>query len=135
MNDKPWWKGSRGEWYVVAQFVLFGLIATAPLLTGNIPAWNTPWSITSLVVGLGLGLLGLVLAFAGLLHLGSNLTALPHPKPDSTMVESGAYSIVRHPIYSGLIFGAFGWMLIWGSLLALLKSFLNILATRAESAN
>ncbi len=95
MNDKSWWTGSRGEWYVIVQFILFGLIAAAPLLTGNIPTWNTPWSITGLVMGLAVGLLGLVLAFAGLLHLGSNLTALPHPKPDSTIVLPRNICVIR----------------------------------------
>lgn len=44
----------------------------------------------------------------GLLHLGRNLTAVPTPKADSSLVQNGAYALVRHPIYSGIIFGAVG---------------------------
>ncbi len=29
-RDAAWWRGRRGEWYVVTQFVLFALVAAAP---------------------------------------------------------------------------------------------------------
>jgi protein-S-isoprenylcysteine O-methyltransferase Ste14 len=54
-------------------------------------------------------LIGAALALGGVLKLGNNLTALPYPRDGSELVEQGPYAIVRHPIYSGLIFGAFGW--------------------------
>jgi protein-S-isoprenylcysteine O-methyltransferase Ste14 len=54
---------------------------------------------------------GSILALAGVLRLGSNLTPLPYPKSDATLVETGPYALVRHPIYSGLILAAFGWAL------------------------
>jgi protein-S-isoprenylcysteine O-methyltransferase Ste14 len=41
--------------------------------------------------------------------LGHNLTPLPRPKDDATLVVTGAYRLVRHPIYSGLTAMAFGW--------------------------
>ena len=30
MERPAWWKNTRGEWYVVLQTVLFGLIALGP---------------------------------------------------------------------------------------------------------
>jgi len=30
MSGSAWWRGQRGEWYVVAQFVLFVLVAIGP---------------------------------------------------------------------------------------------------------
>lgn len=63
------------------------------------------------VLGLALMLAGAALAIGGVLRLGSNLTPLPYPRDCSSLVESGAYAIVRHPIYSGLILGALGWAL------------------------
>lgn len=53
--------------------------------------------------------LGGLLAGAGMFRLGANLTALPHPKDDAVMVETGPYRLVRHPIYSGGILAALGW--------------------------
>ncbi len=136
MANAPWWKGTRGEWYVVAQFVLFGLILLAPLAPGQ-PVWPGLAALAARGLGLLLGLAGLALAMAGLLHLGPNLSVLPHPKDDAALVEAGAYSLVRHPIYAGLIIGALGWALLTNSLLALglavvLLLFFDIKSRREE---
>jgi protein-S-isoprenylcysteine O-methyltransferase Ste14 len=120
MTKQPWWKGTKGEWYVVIQFVLFGLVAFGPPTLPNLPAWDAPWSTIRQGAGLIFGAAGGLLAFAGVSNLGSNLTAVPHPKEDAHMVEHGAYRWVRHPIYSGLIFGAFGLALLRGGVLSLL---------------
>jgi len=55
--------------------------------------------------------MGGLLAVAGIFGLGANLTALPYPKDEATLVETGPYRLVRHPIYSGVILMAFGWAL------------------------
>jgi len=52
-------------------------------------------------------------------------------------VESGPYRVVRHPIYSGLIVGAFGWALMNTSLLtlvyaAILLAFFDVKSRREE---
>ena len=108
----PWWRGERGEWYVVVQFVLFALIGFGPRTVPGLPAWVPPWTTLGAWLGAALMLVGGALAIGGVMKLGQrNLTALPYPKQDSTLVEKGPYAIVRHPIYSGLIFGAFGWAL------------------------
>lgn len=109
MKQVPWWKGSRGEWYVVAQGFVFLLVAFGPPSLPGMPAWPAPWSGLAAILGALLILAGGLLALAALLHLGSNLTPLPYPKDDAVLVESGAYGLVRHPIYSGLIFASLGW--------------------------
>jgi len=108
-TDAPWYRGTRGEWYVVVQAVLFALIGIGPRSLQAIPAWPEPWAAIATWLGLAMMLVGAVLALSGVLRLGHNLTALPYPKDDSQLVETGAYGIVRHPIYSGLIIGALGW--------------------------
>jgi protein-S-isoprenylcysteine O-methyltransferase Ste14 len=70
--------------------------------------------------GVVLGLIGSFIALAGVLSLGQNLTAVPYPKEDAALVESGAFRFVRHPIYSGIILGSLSWGLLTNSLLALL---------------
>ena len=112
--------GRRGEGYVVVQFILLALIALAPLLRVG-GAWPAPLGLLLRGLGLVLILAGGALALAGLLGLGvTNLSALPHPKDEAQLVESGIYGLARHPIYGGLIAGAAGWALLTNSLLALL---------------
>lgn len=108
----PWWKNTRGEWYVIIQFAWFAIIAFGPRTMPGVPLWNSQWQTVCWVVGLVIGIIGAMLIFWGLLSLGQNLTALPHPKQDSILVESGAYRIVRHPIYSGIIIGSLGFAVL-----------------------
>ena len=132
-----WWKNSRGEWFVVFQTFLFALIAFGPGWIDVQPDLPDGWRIAAMVAGLALGGIGLTLAVAGLWWLGDNLSALPHPKDDATLVQSGPYRVVRHPIYSGLIVGALGWALMNTSLLTLVYAvillvFFDIKSRREE---
>ncbi|MCP4418933.1 MAG: isoprenylcysteine carboxylmethyltransferase family protein [Chloroflexi bacterium] len=124
MEKQPWWKGKKGEWYVVIQFVLFGLITFGPPTLPSLPTLDAPWITIRQGAGLLFGAAGGLLAFAGLFNLGSNLTAVPHPKENANMVEHGTYRWVRHPIYCGLILGALGLALLRGGLLSLLYAFI-----------
>jgi protein-S-isoprenylcysteine O-methyltransferase Ste14 len=38
------------------------------------------------------------------------------------LIESGAYRLIRHPIYSGLVLGALGWGVVTGSTLAMVSA-------------
>ena len=119
-NEKsPWWQGPRGEGYVIMQFVLFGVIFFAPKSWPGWPAWTVPWSTMGVAAGLLLGSIGTLLVLVGLISLGGNLTAVPRPIENGKMVQSGPYRLVRHPIYSGIIIGAFGWGLLQNGILTL----------------
>lgn len=109
MPRSSWWMGPRGEGYVVIQFILFALIGFGPRRLGSMVVWHSPWSTWGVVVGIILGSLGGLLALLGTLRLGSNLTPFPRPKENSGLVDSGVYSVVRHPIYSGIMVVAVGW--------------------------
>lgn len=107
----PWWQGPRGEWYVVAQTVLLALLLFGPRTFLGWPPWAYPFTALAAVGSVILLLLGLFLAGGGMLALGANLTPLPCPKEQATLVETGLYRLVRHPIYSGVICLALGWAL------------------------
>jgi protein-S-isoprenylcysteine O-methyltransferase Ste14 len=105
------WLGARGEWYLVIQACLFLLLIFGPSRCHWLPEWRSPYTWIGSLAGACLLVTGILLAVYGTFSLGSNLTPLPHPKDDSTLIVSGAYRLVRHPIYSGITFMAFGWSL------------------------
>jgi protein-S-isoprenylcysteine O-methyltransferase Ste14 len=100
-----WWRGERGEYWVIAQIILFAGFIVLPIypvidLDSLSPIWQyTSWGLTGFF-----GLMAALLLILGSLKLGKNLTPLPHPKNDGELVTSGVYGVVRHPIYSGVIF-------------------------------
>lgn len=117
MGQTPWWRNERGEWYVLVQGILMVLVVAAPGF--DRAAWGEPWSMASFIAGDLLIISGIVLGVTGMVGLGRNLTPLPHPKEGATLVEGGAYGLVRHPIYAGLALAAVGWGLLWRSPAAL----------------
>jgi protein-S-isoprenylcysteine O-methyltransferase Ste14 len=54
---------------------------------------------------------GGALAAGGLVALGRSLTPFPEPREGAELVEHGAYGLVRHPIYGGMLLAATGWSL------------------------
>ena len=100
-----WWRGEKGEYWVLGQTVLsvgFVLLPVYPAIALDHFSliWKyADWGLTGIF-----GLIALLLLFSGSLELGANLTPLPHPKHDGELVTGGVYALVRHPIYSGVIF-------------------------------
>jgi len=87
----------RGELWVAAQvFVLAGHLALA--LRFARPSLLALSVAGAVVLALGAGFLGL-----SLVQLGKNLTPNPRPLEGAHLVTTGVYSVVRHPIYLGLI--------------------------------
>ena len=108
-SQAPWWKGARGEGYVAVQIALFALVVFGPRTGAGWPEWTFPYTLLGSIGGALLFLTGGLLAIAGIFKLGTNLAAVPYPKDNATLVETGPYRLVRHPIYSGGILMAFGW--------------------------
>ncbi len=112
--------GQRGEGWVAIQFVLIGLAAVAGVAGAG--AWTRELRYATTVVGALLGAAGLILAVRGIVDLRTALTPFPRPLEGAPLVEHGAYALVRHPIYAGIIVGSLGWGLVLASPLALLAS-------------
>ncbi len=108
----PWWKGTRGEWYVVAQAILGVLVILGPRTGAGWAVWVHPYAQILSIVGGILCVIGGFLFVAGIRALGSNLTAVPFPKAHATLVETGPYRFVRHPMYGGAAIAALGWALL-----------------------
>ena len=85
------------------------LVFFGPRTVRDLPAF--PFPAASRWAGLVLMLAGGALLAAGAARLGPGLTPLPYPKAGATLARTGAYAIVRHPIYSGGLGFALGWAL------------------------
>jgi protein-S-isoprenylcysteine O-methyltransferase Ste14 len=121
---------------VALQFTLLPLVALAGYVGGD--AWSGPVATVTAALGLLLMAVGAVLVAKGLVDLGRNLTPVPHPREGAQLVASGVYAYARHPIYGGLIAGAFGWGLASGSpsalvLATLLAGFFELKSRREEA--
>lgn len=52
---------------------------------------------------------GAVFVVWALLQQRLNLSIFPSPKEDGHLITTGVYKLVRHPIYAGILFVAFGY--------------------------
>ena len=110
----------KGEFWVIVQIILLIGIALVPAQIGSFLAWPEALIGPAAVLGVGIGIVGLTVVSVSALNLGRSLSIFPRPKDDSVLIQSGLYSLVRHPIYLGVILTALGWSLFRTSVLALL---------------
>ena len=134
-----WRQGSRGEYWVVAQALLvlgFALLPVYRLPGFALPIWLGLYGVLPSAAILAFS--AVLFFFKGFWDLGHSLTPLPYPREDGELVQAGVYSVVRHPIYSGLILGGLGWALYQLSVTHLVGAialfvFFNAKASREES--
>jgi protein-S-isoprenylcysteine O-methyltransferase Ste14 len=105
LNRAGYWREFPGRLVVL----IGGALLFVPLATGYgvFPAlWNTSdavgWTVFAGVLA------GIAFAWWARLHLGALWSGTVTRKEDHRIVDSGPYGIVRHPIYSGLLFSM--WM-------------------------
>ena len=109
VSQAHWWKGARGEWYVVTQIALIVLVFFGPRTCAGLPKWTFPFTWLGSIGGGVILLAGIVLFVAAIFRMGSNLTAVPYPREQGTLIETGPYRLVRHSMYCGGILMALGW--------------------------
>jgi protein-S-isoprenylcysteine O-methyltransferase Ste14 len=114
-ND--WWRGDRGEYWVIAQGILLLVFALTPPITPSfIDLYSSVWLYTNWILTAIFGILAIVFLGRSLSDLGQNLTPLPHPRDEGQLVKTGVYGLVRHPMYSGVIYLALAyasWQMSW----------------------
>ena len=77
--------------------------------------------------------LGFLFILTALLQLNTNLSPFPKPKNNATLITSGVYKYVRHPIYSGILFTLFFLALYFNSFYKLGIVLLLVLLFRYKS--
>lgn len=104
--------GPRGEGWLALQGLLGAIAGAAGVAGLTSPAWDGPPRVGTTIAGCALVGFGGALVWRGARGLGRNVTALPHPTAGATLVETGVYRRVRHPIYGGVMLAAAGWGLL-----------------------
>lgn len=95
--------------------LIFATVAVALLEAFLVPRQFSLFRVVPGAILAGLGLLFIVLSH---IALGKNFRLYASPKEDGALVATGIYSLIRHPLYTGVILGLAGLVLIFGSLLA-----------------
>jgi len=83
--------------------------------------------------GVAVTVMGIAFAIWARFYLGSNWSAIASVKQGHSLVRSGPYSIVRHPIYSGLTTAVLGTALVYGRLGCILALPMIVMAWRKKS--
>lgn len=111
-SGRAWWRGRRGEWYVVVQIVLFALVAFGPRTWHEGIGFLPPVNGVTAAVGIGIAVAGGALSLAAVIKVGRHLTPLPQPVEGAKLHQVGVYRWVRHPMYCGVWVAALGWSII-----------------------
>ena len=98
--------GRRGEGWVAIQGALIVAALACGLRGPRWPAALRPALRAAAVVN---GLAGGALFAAGGAGLGRQLTPFPKPVEGGELRQSGAYGLVRHPLYGGVLLLASAW--------------------------
>lgn len=103
-----WRNNQRGEYLFLLQGILLVGFVFVPVYQ-PLKFNSSDLFYVNTIIAIFLGLIGLIFLVKGLLDLGNNLTPLPYPKADGKLIQTGIYGIIRHPLYSGLIFTTLAW--------------------------
>ena len=100
--------------FVVVQALLFVAYVY------NYEIYGLRTSTLLIILGIVLTAIGFIVTLLSILQLNKNLSPFPTPKTNSELVQYGLYRYIRHPIYTGILFLAFGISLLSLSLYRLL---------------
>jgi protein-S-isoprenylcysteine O-methyltransferase Ste14 len=100
--------GQRGEGWVALQVVLVAVVMVAGIKGRK---WPSRLLGARLAVASLSGLAGLYLFGDGVGRLGSQRTPFPKPVEEGELKRTGAYGLVRHPMYGGVLLLTLAWSL------------------------
>ncbi|MBU6444617.1 MAG: isoprenylcysteine carboxylmethyltransferase family protein [Alphaproteobacteria bacterium] len=120
-----WWAAAffadravkRSRWQIVPMIVLVAALVVLSHYLGaatlRMTLWHTPqalrWGLLALVLA------GMAFAWWARLTLGRLWSGTITLKPDHHIVDTGPYGLVRHPIYTGLLFSILATVAAQGS--------------------
>ncbi len=117
-----------GTLWVIAQSLLLAAIGIAA------PLWPGRWPrVVSVSIGTAALLYAAWTGLCGVVRLGRHRTALPEPRAGSTLVTTGIYAHIRHPLYAAMMAMGVGWACFWSSAAALFLAGMFILFLHAKA--
>lgn len=90
----------------------------------DVEEWNFHFPENLQKLALIVAGLGLLLVISAFVQLNTKISPFPSPKEGAKLITSGVFAFARHPIYSGILFMAFGLSIWMNSGYKLLISFL-----------
>lgn len=114
-------------WVVIQSLFLIAIGIAAPLWPGQWP------KAASVSIGSITFLYAAWTGLSAVVRLGRNRTPLPAPRPGSTLVTTGIYGRIRHPLYAAMMSMGIGWACFWSSGIALGPALAFILFLHAKA--
>lgn len=100
---------SKDIFFVAIQFFLFGLFFF------NLNSLSLGVSDVLKLLGSVVFVIGMLIVLLSVLKLNRNLSAFPTPIKDGSLIETGFYKYIRHPIYTGIVVAGLGFSVYSGS--------------------
>ena len=124
-------QNTKGEWYLFSQILLILLHLIPPY--PKIENIGFSINIFFIIIGSAISIQGLIIVIKAFIDLGNNLTPLPYPMNESSLIKNNSYKNTRHPLYKGILVISLGLCIFSLSLihLFLLISLAFILKTKA----
>tara|TARA_Y100001968_G_C19365493_1_gene722294 strand:+ start:367 stop:915 length:549 start_codon:yes stop_codon:yes gene_type:complete len=107
----------KGEWYLFSQILLILLHLLPPYL--RIVNISYPIKIFFWFIGTFIIIQGFKITIKAFKDLGDNITPLPTPMKESSLIKTNSYQTSRHPIYKGLLLISLGFFVFSLSLIHL----------------
>ena len=113
---------------VLAAWLLFASAHVPPVLNIRV----LPGNLADQLAGLLVTIAGAAIAIFARISLGSNWSGKATIKHGHELIRTGLYSVVRHPIYSGLLLAVVGTAVAFGGLRDLLAIPLTLVGLRMK---
>ena len=121
------------RWLYSIMLVLAGELLTRNLRFGFLAHRFLPESSVASFIGLVLTVAGVAFAIWARFYLGRNWSGKPTIKEGHTLIRSGPYALVRHPIYTGISLAVLGTAIAAGEVRGLLSVLLALTAFKIKS--
>ena len=81
-----------------------------------------------------LSVAGIIISHASVVALNKSLSAFPSPKQNAELIQPGINKYIRHPVYSRILFFAFGYSMCSENTLQLIMFFTLLILSRFKAA-